>query len=124
MYEARKAFEEGNLPKAKQLYQEGFAKWRIVLDEFPFIMTEDNTTGDDLLEFVKKYRQVLDQLDERLGDDFPLWDVVEKFDKELDFTEELAERRERQGGTAEGATPPSQEAPADAADAAKNADEQ
>ena len=40
---------------------------------------------------------MLDQLDETIGDDFPLWDVIEKFDREQDFTEELAEHRERQG---------------------------
>jgi hypothetical protein len=111
MFRARQAFEDGNLPQAKKLYQDGFAKWRKVIDAFPFIMSDDQTTGDDILEFVKKYRDVLDQLDERLGDDFPLWDVIEKFDREQDFTEELAERREANGQPA-AATPPPQAEPA------------
>jgi hypothetical protein len=105
MFRAREAFKEANLPEAKKLYQQGFAKWRQVIDRFPFIMEDDQTTGDDILEFVKKYREVLDQLDERLGDDFPLWDVIEKFDREQEFTEEKAERRERQGLPPEGTTP-------------------
>jgi hypothetical protein len=108
MFRAREAFQEANLPEAKKLYQQGFAKWRQVIDEFPFIMEDDQTTGDDILEFVKKYREVLDQLDERLGDDFPLWDVIEKFDREQEFTEEKAERRERQGLPPEGTTPPAE----------------
>src|SRR5262249_12389611 len=41
MYEGRKAFHDADLPKAKQLYQEGFAKWRAVIDKFPAIMDEE-----------------------------------------------------------------------------------
>ena len=29
--------------------------------------TKKQTTGGDLIDFIKKYRQVLDQLDEKLG---------------------------------------------------------
>jgi hypothetical protein len=97
MFAARKAFRDADLPKAKQLYQEGFAKWRAVIDEFPSTMDEEATTGSDLIDFIKKYRQVLDQLDEKIGDDFPLWDVLEKFDRENEFNSELKEYRERHG---------------------------
>jgi hypothetical protein len=106
MFNARRAFEDADLLRAKQLYQQGFAKWRQVIDAFPAIMEDDQTTGDDILEFVKKYRDVLDQLDERLGDDFPLWEVIEKFDREQEFMEEKAERRERLGLPPEGTTVP------------------
>ncbi len=111
MYEGRKAFREADLPKAKQLYQEGFAKWRAVIDEFPSVMDEEATTGSDLIDFIKKYRQVLEQLDEKLGDDFPLWDVLEKFDRENEFNAELKEYRERHGK----ATPADKAQPAPAA---------
>jgi hypothetical protein len=116
MYEANEAFRKADVPTAKRLYEEGFAKWRQVIDAFPAIMDDEATTGSDLLEFVKKYRQVLDQMDMRLDDDFPLWDVIEKFDRELEFTEELAERRGRNGqpdadATAEPTATDSQEAP-------------
>ncbi|HEX4414949.1 MAG TPA: hypothetical protein VH107_15040, partial [Lacipirellulaceae bacterium] len=97
MYEGREAFRNADLPKAKQLYQEGFAKWRAVIDKFPAILDEDQTTGGDIVDFIKKYRQVLDQLDEKLGDDFPLWDVLEKFDSEQEFNAEMKEYRERHG---------------------------
>ena len=80
-----------------------------MIDEFPSILEDDQTTGDDLLEFIKKYRDVLDQLDERLGDDFPLWDVIEKFDREQEFTEEKAEHRERLGLPPEETTAPAQD---------------
>ena len=106
MYEAKKAFQAADVVTAQRLYKEGFAKWRQVIDEFPSIMDDDATTGDDLLEFVKDYRKVLNQLEGTLGDDFPLWDVIEKFDREQDFTEELSARRQRQGLPADGAAPP------------------
>ena len=97
MFEARQAFRDADLPKAKKLYQEGFADWRAVIDQFPSILSDEETTGGDLLDFVKRYRTVLDQLDEKLGEDFPLWDVIEQFDREGDFPEELKEHRAAQG---------------------------
>jgi hypothetical protein len=102
MYQADQAFRRADVVTAKKHYDEGFAKWQQVLEAFPAIMDDDDTTGDDLLEFVVKYRRVLDQLDERIPDDFPLWAVIEKFDKEMKFTEELAERRQRLGLPADG----------------------
>ena len=97
MFRAKKAFEDADLLTAKKLYDEGFAKWRLVIDEFPSILDQDATTGDDLMDFIKRYRDVLDQLDQQLPDDFPLWEVVENFDKEQEFVDELRQRRERLG---------------------------
>lgn len=95
MFEAHKIFrEEQNSPKAKELYVRGFAKWRQVLDEFPTILGDETTTGDDLLEYVKKYREVLDTLNETIPADFPLWDVIETSDREQLFTEELKAHQE------------------------------
>jgi hypothetical protein len=97
MFEANNAFKGADLLTAKKLYEEGFAKWRLVIDQFPSILDDEASTGEDILDYVKQYRRVLDQLDERLDDEFPLWEVIEKFDVEQDFTEELQERRQRQG---------------------------
>ncbi len=117
MFEGRKAFHDADLEAAKKLYQEGFAKWRAVIDKFPMIVDEEQTTGGDILDFVKQYRKVLDQLDERLGEDFPLWDVIEKFDRENDFTDERNEHRKHKTPPDAGATA----APKATAPAAKNA---
>jgi len=95
MYNARKAFLDQNLPLAKQLYKDGFAKWRLVIDAFPSILDDEATTGDDLIEYLQKYREVLDQLDETLEDDFPLWEVIEKYDNDGKFTDELKAHQER-----------------------------
>ncbi|MEX2306190.1 MAG: hypothetical protein WD738_01275 [Pirellulales bacterium] len=111
MYNARKAFENADVVEARRLYEEGFAKWRLVIDEFPTILDDEANTGEDILDFVKRYRDVLDQLEETLDEDFPLWDVVEKFDREQDFVEELKKHRDRQAGATQAseatpATPP------------------
>src|SRR4051794_18284901 len=97
LFEAKKAFKAADVATAKKLYQEGFVKWKAVIDKFPSILDDDQTTGGDILDFIKAYRRVLDQFDERLGDDFPLWDVVEKFDRESEFTEDIAAHRKRKG---------------------------
>ncbi len=69
------------------------------------ILSDEQTTGEDLLDFVKDYRKnVLDALDERLGPDFPLWDLVEQFDREQDFVEELKEHRGETGAATPTAT--------------------
>ena len=116
LYRARKAFLDGNLPEAKRLYQEGFAKWRMVIDEFPAILDDEATTGDDLIEYIKHYKEVLDQLDEQIGEDFPIWDVIEKFDREQLFGEELAKHRQIQTGATPESTPPTAPAASESAE--------
>ena len=50
-----------------------------------------------------QYRNVLDQLDEELGEDFPLWDVIERFDNEQKLPEELtAHKTARRSGKNKG----------------------
>jgi len=48
-----------------------------------------------LIEYIVQYRNVLDQLDEHLTEDFPLWDVIERFDTEQKLTEELEAHQKR-----------------------------
>ena len=60
-------------------------------------LTNESSTGDDLIEYVIQYRDVLDQLDESLDESFPLWDVVARFDNEQKLKEELAKHEERTG---------------------------
>jgi hypothetical protein len=111
MFEAQKAYREADVAKSRKLYEEGFAKWRAVIDKFPMILDDDQTTGSDILDFVKRYKRVLDQYEERIGENFPLWDVIEKFDKESDFTEEKKEHDKHKPG---GAKPAPGAAPAEA----------
>jgi len=69
---------------------------RAVIDEFPpsGLKKPPRQRSD---RFHQTLPPVLDQLDEKLGDDFPLWSVLEKFDRENEFNTELKEYRERHG---------------------------
>jgi len=96
IFEGHKAFTEQLDPiKAKELYVKGLASWRDVLDAFPVLQDRSGTTGDDVMVYVTQYKKVLDQLDEEIPDDFPLWDIIENFDVEQDFVEELAAYKSR-----------------------------
>jgi hypothetical protein len=96
MYNAHKAFLAADIATAKKLYKEGFEKWKLVIDEFPMIVADDSTTGDDLVDYIKKYRDALAQgSEETIPDDFPLWDVIQKFDKEQVLADELKEYMQR-----------------------------
>jgi hypothetical protein len=96
MYLARRERRAAHPLEAKKLYQEGFAKWRQVIDQFPKILDDEVVMGNDLIDYIKEYRGVLDLLVESLDEqDFPLWDVVEKFDVEGEFADELARHRQR-----------------------------
>jgi hypothetical protein len=108
MFEARKKMDyDADPTTAKKLYDRGFAEWRKVIDKFPTILDEEAMTGEDLLDYIKKYRDVLIQLEETIPDDFPLWEVIEKFDREQDFTEEIATHKQRLSGQPATKTTPS-----------------
>ena len=96
MFNGKKAFaDDQNTEEAKSQYEQGFKKWREVLDTYPDLQDPDGTTGDDLMIFVTDYRKVLRSVGEEIPDDFPLWDIIENFDLELDFQEELQAREIR-----------------------------
>ncbi|MEX2316838.1 MAG: hypothetical protein WD669_06790 [Pirellulales bacterium] len=94
MFRARAAARSADVKQAKQLYHDGFAKFRLVLDEFPALIEEDIVFGDNIVENTKRYRDVLDQLGESLDETYPLWDALEKFDRENVFAQERAKHRQ------------------------------
>jgi hypothetical protein len=107
LHQARRAYRDNADPvAARKYYEESFARWKEVLDAFPTLRDPDGTTGDDIIEYIKEYKAVLEQDDETIPDDFPLWDIIEKFDSEMNFEAELRARQEAKG-----------EAPAEAAPA-------
>jgi hypothetical protein len=95
MHLAEVAARAANPVEAKRLYEEGFAKWRLLIDEFPKILEDETVVGSDLIDYFKRYRDALDQLGETLDERFPLWDVLEAFDQEDEFAKELARHRQR-----------------------------
>lgn len=99
IFRGDQAFRNAEPFQAKELYEKGFEKWEEVLNEFPVLRDEEGTTGDDLLYDIIAYRKILEQLDEEIPDDFPLWDIIENFDLENKFGAELEARASRLGAS-------------------------
>ncbi|TWT96013.1 hypothetical protein Pla108_30930 [Botrimarina colliarenosi] len=98
LYRARRQFlEEADPVAAKALYEEAFDRWAEVFEEFPKLKDGEGTTGDDVMVFITEYNDVLEQLDEEVPEDFPLWEIIENFDSEQVFQLQLRERRQRLG---------------------------
>lgn len=95
MFQAKQARDNQDDQVAVQLYEEGFELWKEVLDRFPDLRDPEGTTGDDLIVYIKEYRDTLRVADQQIPDDFPLWDIIENFDSEQEFVEDLQEYRSR-----------------------------
>ncbi len=88
IYQGDQAANDANLVAAKRLYDEGFRLWRKVLDNFPSIV-DDSITGDDLMDLVKRYRKILEEIDEPFPQDFPLRDIIKAHDTRGEFDQLL-----------------------------------
>ena len=76
IYQGEQAFAEGDLPTAKENYDLGLAAWRKLLDKFPALVP-DQTTGEDLMLVIDRYRELLDQLDDKMPKPFVLQDIID-----------------------------------------------
>lgn len=95
MYEAKHAFQDRQAAEeAKELYEQGFDKWRELVDKYPALLDTEGVTGDDILVFIVDYRTVLRSLGETIPEDFVLWEVIENFDSEMKFEEEVRAHQE------------------------------
>jgi hypothetical protein len=76
VYDANAAFAAAQLVKSRDLYNEGLAKWRKVLDAHPTLM-EDAYIIEELAYSIGHYNSVLHQLDEKFPEKFTLQDVLD-----------------------------------------------
>jgi hypothetical protein len=76
IYEGDQAFNAAQLVKSRDLYVQGLARWRQVLDSHPKLL-DDSSMTDPLMDSIKRYRSVLHQLDERFPHPFILQDVMD-----------------------------------------------
>ena len=98
IYRAKKAFDDEADPiLAKELYEEGFQHWASVFERFPDLIDPDKggITPDDVMYEIYDYKKAIEQLDEEIADDFPLWNVIEQYDSEGVFRLETAKRAQR-----------------------------
>jgi hypothetical protein len=75
-WRGEREYDAARLQPAKKAFEEAFAAWREVLDASP-VLRADDLTAEDLADVVKKYRKVLDQLDEPFPQPFILQDMID-----------------------------------------------
>ncbi|EMI20113.1 IRE (iron responsive element)-like protein [Rhodopirellula maiorica SM1] len=73
IYEAEKANEAAELDKAIDLYEQAFAIWAEIFDDYPILTIDDS--AEDLMQSVRRYSIAIDS--EELPEDFPLNAFVE-----------------------------------------------
>jgi hypothetical protein len=70
---------EGDLNDSRDLFNQGFILWRKVLDKYPALI-DDSLTGDDLMEEIKIYREIIQNRNEKFPKPFILQDIIDKYD--------------------------------------------
>ncbi|MBN1393730.1 MAG: hypothetical protein JW959_01680 [Pirellulales bacterium] len=76
IHQGDRAASEGSLEAARDHYQKAMLEWRKVFDANPELLV-DQTLGEYLLEAVKRYRQILNQLDDPFPEKFILQDLLD-----------------------------------------------
>ncbi len=80
IYDADQAFTAAQLLKARELYEQGWTRWRTVLDANDFLVQDANHV-EELCYSIANYIALLHQLDEQLPQPFILMDVLEANEK-------------------------------------------
>jgi len=62
VYEADRAYEAADLEGARRKYEDAWEEWAKIFAQHPSLM--EDTTAEDLMESVHRYRELLGQLDE------------------------------------------------------------
>ncbi len=81
IHQGDRAYAETGLEAARNAYEEGLKGWRKVLDKYPSFVT-DQTTGEDLMDVIKRYRSILNQIDEPFPENFILQDIIDAHEKQ------------------------------------------
>ncbi|MBN1590385.1 MAG: hypothetical protein JW888_12795 [Pirellulales bacterium] len=75
---SERALDRGELSAARKDYEQGFALWRRVLDRYPTLIA-DGTLGEELIEVIDQYRQLLKRQKVDMPKDFILQDVLDRY---------------------------------------------
>lgn len=73
IFAAGQAYAEGDLPAARRHYDEGFARWRQVIDRYPALL-DHSVFVQDMMDVIRRYRRQCEPFPE----DFILKDVIER----------------------------------------------
>jgi hypothetical protein len=93
IYLGDQKYLEGSLNEARKAYGDGLEAWRAVLNAHKELI-EDQTTREDLMEVINRYRRILNQLNEPFPKKFILQDVI---DAQMLPEQTPAPKKEEQG---------------------------
>ena len=82
IFKGDRAYADGDMIDARTAYVDGLRAWRKVLDAHPEYLT-DQTTNEDLIDIIRRYRHVLAQDDRTLPEPFILQDVINVHQREF-----------------------------------------
>jgi hypothetical protein len=84
IYLGKKAYRDGDLPAARQHFEQGIRLWSAVLTKYP-VLLDEYAMVDDLMKMIEGYQEILAQTREdgsrQLPDDFDLQNVVDKWEE-------------------------------------------
>lgn len=121
VYEAEQANDAAELDTAIQLYEQAFAIWAEIFDDYPLLTLDD--TAEDLYESIQRYMVAIDSRE--IPDDFPLKDFLEmigtygrihSYDYQRIRDEALFKRRMERDAAQRGESPDSQPTNVEAAE--------
>jgi hypothetical protein len=76
-YKAQQAYKATKLFDAKKLYEDAFAKWRTVLDQYP-VLRSSSIMADDLVDDINQYKKVLGKIPgSKFPEKFVLQDMID-----------------------------------------------
>jgi hypothetical protein len=104
IYKADLAFARGDMVDAKNFYAAGLKAWRKVLDTHHEYLT-DQITNEDLIDMIRRYRQVLSQDDRTLPKSFILQDVIDVHQTQFGGTPLQEEEKPKKDKKAEAKKP-------------------
>ncbi|MCI0360134.1 MAG: hypothetical protein L0211_16775 [Planctomycetaceae bacterium] len=88
VYEADKLFAAGEkFAEARQMYEEAWLAWAQIFKDHAALM--DNAEAQDLIESIGRYRDLLNQLDERFPADFVLNDLLGRHHEGMKLRDEV-----------------------------------
>jgi hypothetical protein len=85
IYKGDRAYADGDQIDAMTAYREGLQAWRKVLDDHHEYLN-DQTTNEELIDMIRRYRHVLAQDNKSLPEPFILQDVIDVHQKEFGGT--------------------------------------
>ena len=100
IYKGDRAYADGDMKDAESFYWDGLQAWRKVLDAHQEYL-KDQTTNEDLIDIIRRYRQVLAQRDKKLPQPFILQDVIDVHQREFGGTWSQEEEKPKKDKKAE-----------------------